>query len=52
MEKQEEEVLRREQAMEALVVVLSCHTLALWWCQPSMALACIPRAGLNTSSDS
>jgi hypothetical protein len=26
-------------AMEALVVVLSCHTLALWWCQHTRIVA-------------
>jgi hypothetical protein len=86
MEKQEEEVLRREQAMEALIrhlprlstercpcpsvnlarasfnreqvikalwpeygadakavealdIVLSCHTLAIWWCQHTRSVA-------------
>jgi hypothetical protein len=26
-------------AMEALVVVLSCYTLAIWWCQHTLSVA-------------
>jgi hypothetical protein len=26
-------------AVEALVVVLSCHTLAMWWCQRTRSVA-------------